>query len=217
MPETPRPSLLLRAYVALLPSFSVPRIRRAYRDRPQGETVFYGASNFTLWKTMERDLEPFVLQNHGFGGATDDLLLRCAPQLLFPYRPSVAVFQTGSNDLAFGKTLDQVLADKFTMFDEFHAELPTTRFIIMSGLPLPGRSELWDATRTINAAITSYAAHHDLVAFADATEVLLDEGGGFRPELFRKDGIHLNDSGRAEWSRVIVPALTAAGAAVRGG
>jgi hypothetical protein len=215
MHETKSASLALRAYVALLPTFSVPRIRRAYRDRPPGETVFYGASNFTLWKSMEQDLQPFVLQNHGFGGSTDDLLRRCAPQLLFPYRPSVAVFQTGSNDLAFGKTLDQVLANKFSMFHEFHAALPSTRFIIMSGLPLPGRPQLWDATKTINAAIMAYAAEQSHVSFADATGVLLTSKGGFRPELFRTDGIHLIDGGRTEWSRVIVPALIAAGAPTR--
>ena len=215
MPETKSAPLALRAYVALLPTFSVPRIRRAYHGRPEGETVFYGASNFTFWTTMEQDLAPFVIQSHGFGGSTDDLLRRCAPQLLFPYRPSVAVFQTGSNDLAFGKTLDQVLADKFAMFDAFHAELPDTRFIIMSGLPLPGRTALWDATKTINAAIKSYAAEHEHVFFADAADLLLDDQGDFRPELFRKDGIHLIDTGRAEWSKVIIPALTMAGAPMR--
>ena len=215
MAETRRAPAALRAYVALLPTLSVPRIRRAYRDRPPGEVVFYGASNFTLWKTMERDLEPFVLQNHGFGGSTDDLLRRCAPQLLFPYRPSVAVFQTGSNDLALGASLDQVLADKFSMFDGFRAALPATRFVIMSGLPLPGRAELWDMTKKINAAVRSYAAERDLVSVADATSALLDDTSGFRPELFRKDGIHLNDAGRARWSQVIVPALTAAGAPTR--
>jgi len=215
MTETKRAPLVMRAYVALLPTFSVPRIRRAYRDRPTGEVVFYGASNFTFWKTMEQDLAPFVIQNHGFGGSTDDLLRRCAPQLLFPYKPSVAVFQTGSNDLAFGKTLDELLVDKFAMFDEFHAALPTTRFIIMSGIPVPGRPELRDAIKTINAAIASYAAKHDHVTFADATDVLTTANGDFRPELFRKDGIHLLDSGRAEWSRVIIPALTAAIAPTR--
>lgn len=215
MPDTKRAPLAMRAYVRLLPAFSIPRIRRAYRDRKPGEIVFYGASNFTFWKTMERDLSPFVIQNHGFGGSTDDLLRRCAPQLLFPYQPSVVVFQTGSNDLAFGKTLDQVLAGKFDMFDQFHAALPNARFIIMSGLPLPGRAELWESTKTINAAIASYADQHDFVSFADATNVLLDESGGFRPELFRRDGIHLIDVGRAEWSKVIVPALKAANAPTR--
>ena len=217
MPETMRAPLAMRAYVSILPTFSVPRIRRAYRDRPPGETVFYGASNFTFWKTMEQDLAPFVLQNHGFGGSTDDLLRRCAPKLLFPYHPSVAVFQTGSNDLAFGKTLDQVLADKFSMFDEFHATLPATQFVIMSGLPLPGRAKLWDQTKEINTAIESYARERPFVSFANATDALLDEEGGFRPELFRPDGIHLIAAGRAAWSTVIVPALNAAGAPVRGG
>lgn len=64
----------------------------------QGEIVFYGASNFRLWKTMAADMAPFVVQNHGFGGSTDRDLLERAPRLLFPYRPSIVVFQTGSND-----------------------------------------------------------------------------------------------------------------------
>ena len=38
-----------------------------YKDRPKGEIVFYGASNFTLWRTMDEDMLPYVVQNHGFG------------------------------------------------------------------------------------------------------------------------------------------------------
>ena len=60
--------------------------------------LFYGASNFRLWTEMEQDLREFKVQNHGFGGSTDKLLVQYAPRLLYPYQPGIVVFQTGSND-----------------------------------------------------------------------------------------------------------------------
>ena len=41
----------------------------------KGEIVFYGASNFRLWTEMENDLAPYPVQNHGFGGSTDKMLI----------------------------------------------------------------------------------------------------------------------------------------------
>ena len=76
---------------------------RALTDRYPAEEyqngiIFYGASNFRLWKSMANDLEGYPVQNHGFGGSTDALLVRYADQLLYPYAPRIVFFQTGSND-----------------------------------------------------------------------------------------------------------------------
>ena len=66
----------------------------------RGEIVFYGASNFRLWKEMDEDLSAYKVQNHGFGGSTDRMLMQYADRILYPYEPKIVVFQTGSNDLA---------------------------------------------------------------------------------------------------------------------
>ncbi len=72
--------------------------KRYEADGRRHEIVFYGASNFRLWKKMENDLAGYKVQNHGFGGSTDKNLVRYADRLLYPYAPQIVFFQTGSND-----------------------------------------------------------------------------------------------------------------------
>ena len=57
------------------------------------EIIFYGASNFRLWKQLETDLREYKVQNHSFGGSTDKLLLKYADKLLYQYEPAIVVLQ----------------------------------------------------------------------------------------------------------------------------
>lgn len=174
-----------------------------YKDRPTGEIVFYGASNFTLWRTMEEDMMPYVVQNHGFGGSTDNDLMAYAEDFLYPYEPNIVFFQTGSNDLAEGLTVEEVIANKDKMYTLFRNHLSDATFIVMSGLPLPGRSEYWEDTKLINQELEDYCETHDNMYFIDATSTMLDAEGNFRPELFKEDGIHLNADGHALWTELM--------------
>ena len=58
-------------------------------DMRSGEVIFYGASNFNYWRTMEEDLRHYAVQNHAFGGSTDRDLLHWAPYMLYPYQPRI--------------------------------------------------------------------------------------------------------------------------------
>jgi lysophospholipase L1-like esterase len=187
------------------------KIISAYKKRPKGEIVFYGASNFTLWKDMEKDLAPYAVQNHGFGGSRDVDLVACADKLLYQFEPSIVVIQTGSNDLNMGTTVEDVIAGKDAMYKEFAEHLPNTRFIVMSGLPCPGRPTLWADTERINDYLRRYCAVRDNMVFADATALMTTESGGFRPDYFNSDGIHLNTEGRAVWRDFILERLAEAG------
>jgi len=168
--------------------------------------------NEKLQKNLESLLQPYIIncnskiyvvQNHGFGGSTDTDLMAYANDLLYPYEPSIVFFQTGSNDLAEGLTVEQVIANKDKMYSMFREKLPDTIFIVMSGLPLPGRSEYWEGTKEINAELQTYCETHKNMIFADATSLILDSSGNFRPELFKSDGIHLNEEGHAIWTELM--------------
>ena len=106
--------------------------QKKYGNRPAGEIVFYGASNFTFWKTLEEDMKPWHTQNHGFGGSTDALMKQYAPDMLYPYKPSVVFIQTGSNDNASGLTVDQIMENKRKLYAEYRKNLPETCFIASS-------------------------------------------------------------------------------------
>ena len=179
----------------------------------QGEIVFYGASNFRLWTEMERDLAPLPVQNHGFGGSTDELLMRCADRILYPYEPRIVVFQTGSNDLVSlsGTEAEKVRAcmeRKREMFEAFHQRLPQAQFVVMSGLLLPGRKEYGAMTQEINRELRDLCGEHgDFMTFVDASEMTFD-GKTYREDLFRRDRIHLNRAGQHLWCDAYIrPAL----------
>lgn len=180
----------------------------------KGEIVFYGASNFRLWTEMENDLSEYKVQNHGFGGSTDKDLVERADTLLYPYAPAVVFFQTGSNDYVSLDGTDEEKVEvcmeyKRFMFESFHERLPDAKFVVMSGLLLPGRSQYTALTQKINDAIEELCAEYDYITFVDAEEMTFD-GSAYRSELFIKDGIHLNHEGQLIWrDGYIKPAIEA--------
>ncbi len=185
----------------------VSQVDNRYNERPKGEIVFYGASNFRLWTTMEEDMAPYKVQNHGLGGATDSELMKYADILLYPYEPSVVFIQTGSNDNAAGLSVDEIIENKDKMYTEFHKRLPNTTFIVMSGLPLPGRAEYWDDINNLNRRLKEYCENHENMEFIDATGVMLDADGNMRPDYFIEDQIHLNEKGHEAWTELMLEKL----------
>ena len=179
----------------------------------KGEILFYGASNFRLWTEMESDLAPYPVQNHGFGGSTDVDLVAYADRLLYPYEPRLAFFQTGSNDYVQRSGTDEqkiaaCMAYKKEMFEAFHKKLPKTKFVVLSGLLLPGRSQYTPLTQEINRQLKALCeAHPDYMCFVDA-QALTYDGTSYRTELFSKDQIHLNHEGQLLWrDGYILPTL----------
>lgn len=169
----------------------------------QHEVIFYGASNFRLWTEMENDLLSYKVQNHGFGGSTDKLLMEYAPVLLYPYRPDIVFFQTGSNDYVSLSGSDEekvnsCIAYKREMFAAFHAQLPDAKFVVMSGLLLPGRAEYTALTQRVNEELAALCTQVDYLYFVDASELTYD-GKNYDSGLFLSDGIHLNHEGQLLW------------------
>lgn len=181
-------------------------------DERQGEIIFYGASNFRLWTEMENDLADFKVQNHGFGGSTDKDLVQRSDRLLYPYNPKIVVFQTGSNDYvglpgSDDEKVEACMAYKREMFAEFHERLPEAKFVIMSGLLLPGRSQYTELTQRINAELERLCEETDYLYFVDAS-VMTFNGETYSEELFIEDGIHLNHTRQLRWcEEYILPIL----------
>lgn len=163
---------------------------------------------------MDNDLSEYKVQNHGFGGSTDRDLVERADSLLYPYAPAVVFFQTGSNDyVSLGGTDEEkvqvCMEYKEFMFKTFHERLPEAKFVVMSGLLLPGRSQFTALTQKINDALETLCAKYDYMTFVDAEEMTFD-GSAYRSDLFIKDGIHLNHEGQLLWrDGYIKPAIEA--------
>ena len=176
----------------------------------EGGIVFYGPSNICFWYSLEEDMKPWKAHNHGIGGCIDADMIEYAPRLLYPYKPAAVFFQTGSNDIASGIPLEQILDNKRKMYGLFLKNMPGTKLIVCSGLPLPGRTQYWDATVKTNELLQKMCKETDRMVFMDATDVMLtsdgpeelqtSDGRYFNPALFRIDRIHLNKKGHDVWT-----------------
>jgi lysophospholipase L1-like esterase len=148
---------------------------------------------------LEEDMAPYHAQNHGFGGSNDKLLMAQAEKFLYPYKPSVVFLQTGSNDNVGGLTLEQIMENKKKMYATFHEHLPDAKFVVMSGLPLPGRPMHWENINKLNQFLEDYCSKLDYLEFINATPFMMKDGN-FRPEYYVKDGVHLNADGHEQWT-----------------
>ncbi len=184
----------------------VEKIQQTYpAEENQNSIILYGASNFRMWTEMENDLPEYRVQNHGFGGCTDQDLMHYADRLLYPYHPAIVFFQTGSNDYVSLKGTDEekvaaCMDYKKQMFAEIHDRLPDAKLVVMSGLLLPGRSEYRELTEEINRALETLCEETDYLWFVDASAMTWD-GQRYADALFIKDGIHLNHEGQLLWMR----------------
>ena len=177
----------------------------------RGEIIFYGASNFCRWEEMEQDMLPYTVQNHGFGGATDVLLVHYADRLLFPYVPDVAVIQSGSNDYAGlkGKPARQAAASlelKKRMYGYFLENLPDTRFVLLSPLLMPGAPYFTETSLLVSEGMADICRDHPRLCFTDVAGLTYNDGE-YRTELFVSDGIHLNRNGQLALKDIVKEVL----------
>ena len=93
------------------------------------------------------------------------------------------------------------------MIASLKEKMPNAKFVVMSGLLLPGRSEYTELTIKMNTALKAYCETQDYIMFVDANQMTYD-GTEYRTDLFIKDGIHLNHTGQLKWrDEYIKPAI----------
>jgi lysophospholipase L1-like esterase len=169
-----------------------------------GGVVFVGSSSIRLWNDLEQQFEDHVaIVKRGFGGSR---MLDCAQhlqRLVLPYKPRLVVVYAGDNDLAEGRTPEQVLASFSEFVAGVRAALPETRIAYLSIKPSPLRQALLPKVRATNALIADYAAGTPNLDYIDVYSKMLDRDGRPRGELFQADSLHLNAAGYALWQGVI--------------
>jgi lysophospholipase L1-like esterase len=170
--------------------------------------LFVGSSTIRLWSSLAQDFRQLpVVINRGFGGSTMADCEYFSRQLVTRYRPKQVLVYAGDNDLAEGRTPQQVL-DSFVHFvQSVRSELPTTRIAYISIKPSPSRVALMPRIRETNALISAYVRNLENAEYIDIFTPMLAADGSPRPELFRGDQLHMNDAGYALWQSVIASHL----------
>jgi lysophospholipase L1-like esterase len=176
---------------------------KAHAPTPGG-VLFVGSSSIRLWDGLETDFKSLpVVVKRGFGGSR---MFDCAQylrRLVVPYQPRLVLVYAGDNDLAEGRSPQDVLKSFMTFVEGVRQSLPATRIAYISVKPSPSRIALMPKIRETNALIQAYTEATPNTDFIDVFSAMLNPAGQPRMELFRADALHLNPVGYALWTQII--------------
>lgn len=171
-----------------------------------GGVLFVGSSSIRGWD-LDKWFPGLGALNRGFGGSTYADAIFFADRIILTYRPKTIVIYDGDNDIANGMSPEQVFADFKALADKIRHGLPSARIIVLSIKSSIAHWEMWDEMRRTNELIEAFAETDPHIEYVDLATPLLGEDGKPRPELFKKDGLHLNEDGYEIWSSLLRPLL----------
>lgn len=180
---------------------------------PPGGVLFIGSSSIRLWSTLTQDFPELPVLNRGFGGSIIADSIRYTPRIVLPYKPKMIVFYAGSNDVAKGLTPEQVRTQFATFVDGVRGTLPDTRIVFVSINPsvsrLSQRERVVEANHRVEGYVREQSRKGWKLNYIDSYSKLLSAEGMPRPEILRKDGLHLNADGYVLWRSVLKPEILA--------
>jgi lysophospholipase L1-like esterase len=174
---------------------------------PMNGVLFIGSSSFRLWTTLADDFPNTKVINRGFGGSQIVDSTRYVDRIVVPYQPRMVLLYAGDNDLAAGKSPQQVLEDYKAFVDNVKQKLPKTRIGFVSIKPSPLRAALLAKAKEANELIKSFTSDDKRLFYIDVFTPMLGSDGNARPELFGPDKLHMNQDGYKLWKSIIAPYL----------
>ena len=174
---------------------------------PEGAVLFAGSSSIRMWTTLAEDFPDVRVINRGFGGSQMSDLIHYVDRIVTPYAPRLVLVYEGDNDVAAGKTAEQVFTDYQQFTSMVHNVLPDTRIAFIAIKPSLARRALMDEMHKANGLIEEYARTRDRLDYIDIFTPMLGEDGEPLPDVFLEDGLHMNAAGYAIWTEAVRPYL----------
>ncbi len=174
------------------------------KDPAIGGVVFVGSSSIRLWD-LKKSFPDVAALNRGFGGSEIPDSVSHADLLVIRHKPRVVIFYAGDNDIANGRTPQQVFSDYKAFVTKVHAALPQTRIAFIAIKPSIQRWALVDKVRAANALVREFAATDDRLGFIDVDGPMLGWDEKPRKDLFIADGLHMTPKGYEVWTALVRP------------
>lgn len=172
---------------------------------PEDAILFVGSSSIRLWATAKAFPGKPVI-NRGFGGSELSDVIHFYEQVVKPYAPRQIFLYAGDNDIANGKSAEQVFEDYKAFVALLSADLPDTELVFISIKPSKDRWAKWPVMVAANRMVRDYAANHDGLVYADLAAPLLGSDG-LPKDVYVEDGLHLDEEGYRLWREALAPYL----------
>jgi lysophospholipase L1-like esterase len=183
---------------------------RAHPPEP-GAVLFIGSSSIRFWESLQADFPLTRIIRRGFGGSEIRDATHFADRIIIPYRPRLIVLYAGDNDLAAGRTPEQVRDDFIAFIERVRRDLPDVTIAFITIKPSPARANLLGAMRKANALISDLASSRRNIRIIDVFTPMLDAKGLPRKDLFGDDMLHMNRAGYRIWIEQLTPLLRSGG------
>ena len=169
----------------------------------ENEIIFLGNSltDGNEWAEM---FENPNVKNRGIGGDdTDGILDRISE--VTDSQPAKVFIMIGTNDLAYGKSVDYVITNYKKIIDSIQIQSPNTKIYIQSELPVDDaihytrkNSDLKEINKQLQIICNEKA-----LVYIDLFSLLEDENGKLNPK-YTYDGLHVNGEGYLIWKQAIL-------------
>ncbi len=166
----------------------------AAKAPPEDGTLFVGASNIRLWKSLPERFKKTPVLNRGFGGSHLSDVAHFFDRIVVKYRPRQIYLNAGGNDLHAGRTPEEVLAAFEALVAKVQSRLPKAKLGFLAIPPSPARWSEVAEVRKANELIAASCARHK-VDFLNTFPRLLGSDGRPRPEFYVEDRLHFSEAG----------------------
>jgi lysophospholipase L1-like esterase len=166
--------------------------------------LFTGSSSIRMWTDLATDFPKHNVLNHGFGGSEMSDLLYYAEPLILNYTPGKIFIYEGDNDIATGKSADEILNTAEALLARIRQQLPKkVKVYFISPKPSVARKHLKQNYEAYNQKLKAWCSGQKRVIFIDVWTPMLNEHGEVRTDLFLEDNLHMNRTGYDIWKEVI--------------
>jgi lysophospholipase L1-like esterase len=170
---------------------------------PANAVLFVGSSSIRMWTNLAEAFPNVKTIRRGFGGSQMADATHFADRIVIPYKPRHVLVYEGDNDLAAGKSAEQVVNDFKEFVAKVHAALPKTKISYIAIKPSPSREKFRDKALAVNSAVKKLAHWNPRIEYIDVWNPMLGENGKPRPDIFLADKLHMNATGYEIWRKVI--------------
>ncbi|AYL97408.1 GDSL-type esterase/lipase family protein [Mucilaginibacter celer] len=169
--------------------------------------LFIGSSSIRKWTDLEQRYAGKPIIRRGVGGCELwQIVDYYTPYILFPYQPRKIFIYAGENDIAAGKSAQDVAASFTKLWQMIHQKLPKAEVYFMSIKPSPVRAKYYEVVYAANDLVKTYLKDKPHSHYVDLVPAIY-KPGTTQPDssLFNNDYLHLNSKGYDKWQKVLDP------------
>jgi len=162
--------------------------------------VFTGSSSIRMWADLKKAYPDHNVVNLGFGGSEMADLLYFTDRIILQFRPKQVFIYEGDNDIAIGRSPEQILAAADSILLQINRQLPQTEVVFISPKPSVSRWHLKEKYEAFNKRLKAWTKQKSNVKFADVWTPMLKKDGNVREDIFLGDKLHMNEKGYVIWA-----------------